>query len=122
MRHKIITTLEAILAITGLGSVVHPQLAVASPRNSSLKIESRTIEDDYKLFFQNKQNTSFNRFGNTQDYDTFADGDDGVWRINDEVRFLVNEPLVEQNNILNPPRRDFYEGIDRVEVRSNLLE
>jgi len=121
MRHMI-TTLGAILAITGFGSVVHPQLAVASPRDSSLQLETKTVEDDYKLFFQNNQNTSFNTFANTQDYDAFADGDDGVWRINDEVRLLVNEPLVEQNNILNPPRRDFYEGIDRVEVRVEPLE
>ncbi len=134
MRKRLVRLFKAIVVLPSLASLLQAQLAVALNSqseililadNSSIRLDSRTIKDDYKLFFSNSQNTSSQVFGNAQNYKTFSvfsDGDDGVWRINNKVRLLVNEPLVERQNILAFPRQDFYEGIDRVEVQTELFE
>ncbi|WP_026736288.1 hypothetical protein [Fischerella sp. PCC 9605] len=126
MKIRIVSLFGFIAVIPSLVSLVQPKLAVASnSKTKDVPLESRTVKDDYKLFFSNRQNTSSEVFGNVQNYNAFgafSDGDDGVWRINDDVKLLVNEPLVERNNILTPPRRDFYEGIGRLEVQTELFK
>ncbi|MBF2009465.1 MAG: hypothetical protein IGS49_29585 [Chlorogloeopsis fritschii C42_A2020_084] len=133
MKKRIIRLFGAIVVLPSLTSLLQPQLALALNSkseklsladNSLVRLETRTIKDDYKLFFSNRQNTSSEVFGNVHNYNAFSvfsDGDDGVWQINEDVKLLVNEPLVERNNILTP-RQDFYEGIDRVEVQTELFE
>jgi hypothetical protein len=131
MRRRIITTLGVLAAITGLSSSVLARPAVPTSetrefsltRNSIVGIESRTIGDDYRKFFgiENPTTISLNTTG---EGNIFPDGDDGVWRISEDTRLLVNEPLVRPVGIV-PFNRDengvsLFGDVERIEVQTEL--
>ncbi len=127
MKKRIVSLFGAIVVLPSLASLLQPQSALAlNPKSEKLslsndspvRLESRTIKDDYKRFFSNRQNSYSPGFDNVQNYNVMNNGDDGVWQINEDLKLLVNEPLVEQNTILTPPRQDINEDIERVEVQT----
>lgn len=133
MKHTIITTLGLLAAVTGLSSSVQARPLVPNAqtgnfsltKNSVVEVESRTIGDDYQKFFGVKTSTNI-PISNAEanNFFVYADGDDGVWQINDNLRLLVNEPLSPAVNPVSfsQDEASFFGDINRIEVQTNLRE
>ncbi|WP_066425807.1 hypothetical protein [Anabaena sp. 4-3] len=129
MIDKIVNACKSILAVAGLAILVQPQLALAAtPKQDNFTlsgkplagIATRSISDDYQAFFQNNQTISTNLVSNYNDIFTVTNENAGVWRINENVRLLVNQPLVEPTA---PSVRmgDRFQGVDRAEIRYDIF-
>lgn len=128
MQRQIVAALGVLATITGLASSAHAQSAGASNSAkgdstlsdaSIVKIESRSVADDYEKFFgeENPSNISFNNGG----ANTLINQPRGV-EINQKVEVLVNEPFAPETNPIFSREAEEYDGLDRVEVQYDLTE
>lgn len=137
MRHKILTILGALAAITGLASSAHAQSAVApsSPTgevtlsgNSLVGLQNRTIRTDFNRFFVgNYSTTSPNRTGSIESNNISSNNnlslqDPGVLQISDDVQVVSNEPVYHPSTRVPGQQNIPFHNTDRVQVQVDLSQ
>ncbi len=140
MRHKILTALGVLAAITGLASSVQAQPTRASNSSagdltlsghSLVGISSRTADNDFNRFFlRNSSTPAPNRAGtvpnpinsnNTamETNNNLDPQDLGALQVSDTVQFVSNEPLYSPiTRVPGQQNQPFY-NTERVQVQIN---
>lgn len=134
MKQAIFATLGALTVITGLSNSVQARPAVEANsetekfsliKNSVLKFESRTLEDDYQQFFGREDSTNIainaQNSINPQNSEFFGSKTniDG-WQVNEDLTLYVNEPFAPKADAI-PFELNRGEN-DRVEVQTDLID
>lgn len=129
MKYRILTTLGILVATTGLANSVQAQPAVAinsqaeeftRSGQSLSSIEPRTIKDDFEKFFLEDSSTLV--LNNAEDVSSlnFNPGVGSTWGIAENVRLVVNQPLVEPTGVVSFRQDLPYDGVERVKLQVEL--
>lgn len=140
MRHRILTALGVLAAITGLASSVQAQPTRTSHSssgeftlsgNSLLNVRSRTVDTDFNRFFlrnSTNANSTPTRRGtvpNSIDSNTIGGNnnldpqDQGAIQVSDDVQLVSNESLYSPVTRVPGQQNQPFHNTERVQVQIN---
>ncbi|MBD0345578.1 MAG: hypothetical protein ICV63_12300 [Coleofasciculus sp. Co-bin14] len=131
MRHRIITALGVLAAVTGLANSVHAQPTITSNQRtgnetlsgrSLVGVSNKTIQDDFNRFFLGNPSPPVIRPSSTTINSAGTDNNvnaqqTGILQVSDQVQVITNDslssPVTRRPGRQNQP----FDNIERVQVQ-----